>query len=261
MVKTGMIVTDLDGTLLRDDKTISDFTVEVIKKYQDNGGIFVAATSRHVRAAREYMKILNLDAGIFHNGAVIQEKGRTTGGYGVKNTGSLVQAILERYPLSNIAVEAEDALYANFEADRLWPGAEYIACESFAQLKEKTADKIIVEVTSLREMEKYKVLLPDELYIQLSENKIGMIMNQSATKYRAISFLAERYHISMDDIIAFGDDYNDLEMLERCGKGIAVGNALEIVKDAADEVCESNQKDGVARWIEGNLLKAKGSLF
>ena len=119
MVKTGMIVTDLDGTLLRDDKTISDFTVEVIKKYQDNGGIFVAATARPVRAAREYMKILNLDAGIFHNGAVIQEKGRTTGGYGVKNAGSLVQAILERYPLSNIAVEAEDALYANFEADRL----------------------------------------------------------------------------------------------------------------------------------------------
>ena len=116
------------------------------------------------------------------------------------------------------------------------------------------ADKIIVEVVSLNEMEKYKALLPDELYIQLSENKIGMIMNQSATKYHAISFLAERYQISTDDIIAFGDDYNDLEMIKKCGKGIAVGNALEMVKGAADEVCESNQKDGVARWIEGNLL-------
>lgn len=79
-------------------------------------------------------------------------------------------------------------------------------------------------------------------------------MNQSATKYHAISFLAERYQISTDDIIAFGDDYNDLEMIKKCGKGIAVGNALEMVKGAADEVCESNQKDGVARWIEGNLL-------
>ena len=253
-MKAGMIVTDLDGTLLRDDKTISDFTIGVIKKYQSEGGIFVAATARPVRTAREYMKILNLNAGIFHNGAVIQEKGRKTGGYGVKNAGELAQSILERYPFSNIAVEAEDVLYANFKADRLWPGAEYITCESFAQLKGKTADKIIVEVTSLSEMEKYKALLPDELYIQLSENKIGMIMNQSATKYHAISFLAERYHISTDDIITFGDDYNDLEMIERCGKGIAVSNALEIVKSAADEVCESNQKDGVARWIEGNLL-------
>ena len=165
-----------------------------------------------------------------------------------------MQVILERYPFSNIAVEAEDVLYANFEADRLWPGAEYITCESFAQLRGKMADKIIVEVASLNEMEKYKALLPDELYIQLSENKIGMIMNQSATKYHAISFLAERYQIRMDDVIAFGDDYNDLEMIERCGKGIAVSNALEMVKSAADEVCESNQKDGVARWIEGNLL-------
>lgn len=253
-MKAAMIVTDLDGTLLRDDKTLSGFTIDVIKKYQSEGGIFVAATARPVRAASEYMKILNLDAGIFHNGAVIQEKGRKTGGYGVKNAGGLVRTILEKYPSSNIAVEAEDILYANFDAGRLWPGAEYITCESFAQLKGKTADKIIVEVTSLSEMEKYKALLPDELYIQLSENKIGMIMNQSATKYNAISFLAERYQIRMDDIIAFGDDYNDLEMIERCGKGIAVSNALEIVKGAAREVCESNQKDGVARWIEGNLL-------
>ena len=253
-MKAGMIVTDLDGTLLRDDKTISDFTIGVIKKYQSEGGIFVAATARPVRTAREYMKILNLNAGIFHNGAVIQEKGRKTGGYGVKNAGELVQSILERYPFSNIAVEAEDVLYANFDAGRLWPGAEYISCKTFAQLRGKTADKIIVEVASLSEMEKYKALLPDELYIQLSENKIGMIMNQSATKYHAISFLAERYHISMDDVIAFGDDYNDLEMIEKCGKGIAVSNALEIVKGVADGVCESNQKDGVARWIEGNLL-------
>ena len=253
-MKARMIVTDLDGTLLRDDKTISDFTIDVIKKYQSKGGIFVAATARPVRAASEYMKILNLNAGIFHNGAVIQENGKKTGGYGVENAGDLVQTILERYPFSNIAVEAEDVLYANFDADRLWPGAEYITCESFAQLRGKTADKIIVEVTSLSEMEKYKASLPDELYIQLSENKIGMIMNQSATKYHAISFLAERYQISTDDIIAFGDDYNDLEMIKKCGKGIAVGNALEIVKSAADEVCESNQKDGVARWIEGNLL-------
>ncbi|HJC58667.1 MAG TPA: HAD family hydrolase [Candidatus Eisenbergiella intestinipullorum] len=253
-MKAGMIVTDLDGTLLRDDKTISDFTIGVIKKYQSEGGIFVAATARPVRTAREYMKILNLNAGIFHNGAVIQEKGRKTGGYGVKNAGELAQSILERYPFSNIAVEAEDVLYANFDAGRLWPGAEYISCKTFAQLRGKTADKIIVEVASLSEMEKYKALLPDELYIQLSENKIGMIMNQSATKYHAISFLAERYHISMDDVIAFGDDYNDLEMIEKCGKGIAVSNALEIVKGVADGVCESNQKDGVARWIEGNLL-------
>ena len=115
-----MIVTDLDGTLLRDDKTISDFTIDVIKKYQSEGGIFVAATARPVRAASEYMKILNLDAGIFHNGAVVQEKGQKTGGYGVKNAGELVLAILDRYPFSNIAVEAEDVLYANFEADRLF---------------------------------------------------------------------------------------------------------------------------------------------
>ena len=79
-------------------------------------------------------------------------------------------------------------------------------------------------------------------------------MNKSASKYRAIEFLAEQYHVDIEDIVAFGDDYNDMEMIERCGNGIAVGNALEIVKGVADQVCESNQNDGVARWIERNLL-------
>lgn len=254
MKKIRMIVTDLDGTLLKDDKTISSFTIDVIKKYKSNGGIFVAATARPVRAVKEYDKILNFDAGIYHNGAVIQVDGEKTGGYGVKNAGKLVLTILNRHPSSNVAVESEDVLYANFDADRLWPGAEYIFSESFAQLSGKTADKIIVEVTSLDEMEKYKELLPNELYIQLSENKIGMIMNKSASKYRAIEFLAEQYHVDIEDIVAFGDDYNDMEMIERCGNGIAVSNALEIVKGVADQVCESNQNDGVARWIERNLL-------
>lgn len=80
MKKVRMIVTDLDGTLLKDDKTISSFTIDVIKKYKSNGGIFVAATARPVRAVKEYDKILNFDAGIYHNGAVIQVDGEKQAG-------------------------------------------------------------------------------------------------------------------------------------------------------------------------------------
>lgn len=52
----------------------------------------------------------------------------------------------------------------------------------------------------------------------------------------------------------FGDDYNDREMLGECGVGIAVSNGNQVVKAIADDICESNEEDGVAKWIYHNLL-------
>ena len=58
----------------------------------------------------------------------------------------------------------------------------------------------------------------------------------------------------MHEIAAFGDDHNDIAMLSACGAGIAVGNAIDEVKRAADHIALSNEEDGVARWIEENIL-------
>jgi hydroxymethylpyrimidine pyrophosphatase-like HAD family hydrolase len=58
----------------------------------------------------------------------------------------------------------------------------------------------------------------------------------------------------LSDIIAFGDDYNDMEMLKNCGVGVAVANACDEAKSAADYVCGSNDEDGAANWLEINML-------
>ena len=68
-----------------------------------------------------------------------------------------------------------------------------------------------------------------------------------------IRLIAEKHGISLDQVAAFGDDYNDIEMLGACGIGIAVENALDEVKAAAAQICGSNESDGVARWLEENL--------
>jgi hydroxymethylpyrimidine pyrophosphatase-like HAD family hydrolase len=54
--------------------------------------------------------------------------------------------------------------------------------------------------------------------------------------------------------VSFGDDKNDLEMIKRCGIGVAVENALDEVKNVAKYVCKSNNDDGVARWLEEYIL-------
>ena len=61
-------------------------------------------------------------------------------------------------------------------------------------------------------------------------------------------------NIPLDKVAAFGDDLNDLEMLRVCGSGVAVANAVQNVKEAADYVTLSNDQDGVAVWLERNLI-------
>lgn len=61
-------------------------------------------------------------------------------------------------------------------------------------------------------------------------------------------------NISLNDIIAFDDDVNDVEMLQICGTGVAVSNAVMEVKNVADCITLSNDQDGVADWIEKSIL-------
>ena len=249
MMKYKMIVTDLDGTLLRNDKTISDFTGDTIASLRANGVKFVIATARPVRSVKDFLPFLDFDAGIYHNGAVICENGAVIAECGIEEPLCIVHRIMADNPGIHISVEANDVLYANFDVSSIWGKAEFVYTKDFAELKERVADKIIVEAFSLEEMKRFEKYLPENLYLQLSENRIAMIMNKRAAKSNAISVLAEKMGICMEEVVAFGDDYNDMDMLELCGKGVAVGNALEAVKDVADEVCGTNEEDGLANWI------------
>jgi hydroxymethylpyrimidine pyrophosphatase-like HAD family hydrolase len=77
---------------------------------------------------------------------------------------------------------------------------------------------------------------------------------RKASKDAAIKAVAEKLGISLSDIAAFGDDHNDIDMLRSVGYGIAAANAIPEAKAAAKYVCGDCDKDGVARWIEENVL-------
>jgi 5-amino-6-(5-phospho-D-ribitylamino)uracil phosphatase len=153
----------------------------------------------------------------------------------------------------SVGVEIDDRYYANYDPSTEWEGMIYVLMD-FNSLPEIPADKIIIRKPSRTDIEKIKAIIPDDLYIEISENVVGMIMSRRATKYNAIQFLSEKYEIPLSYIAAFGDDYNDIEMLRECGVGVAVANALDEVKAAADYICGDCDNDGVARWIEGNVL-------
>ena len=251
--KFKMIVTDLDGTYLHDDKTVSTYSQNIINTLRKQGYIFVIATARPVRSVISIHN-LEFDAGIFHNGAVLYNKEKYINAYSIDNPYDIVAKILREYNNCHLAVESQDILYANFDSKKIWPETQHIYTQKFDEIKELKADKIIIEINSVEKMKLFEKFLPSELYIQLSENKIAMIMNRSASKINGIQRLASIYNISLNDIVSFGDDYNDIEMLQGTGKGIAVSNALPVVKTVADEICESNNSNGVANWLAYHLI-------
>lgn len=250
--KMKMIVTDLDGTLLRNDKTISAFTKETIHRLRERGVLFAIATARPIRSVKEFLPDLPYDIGIFHNGAVTVDECRQVTNVGIRHPQQVILDILKENSEYPVAVEVDDRLYSNFDAGRIWSNIVYTATSDFQEIREHVADKIIIETNSMEEIESLQKKLPSDLYIQMCENTVALIMNKNATKLEAIKSVIRQKGISLEEVIAFGDDYNDLEMIQHCGIGVAMENALDVVKQGADAVALSNEEDGVARWLEEN---------
>lgn len=244
-----MVVTDLDGTLLKPNKTISAYTKNTIDALKRKGILFVPATARPVRSVKAVLPLLEYDAAVYHNGAVVCIGETVIGHIGIEHPQEIVCSILKNDPRHRISIESNDRLYANFCADEIWHGVSYIRTQDFHELNDAVADKILIEAHSVDEMKCFEKYIPDYLYLQLSENTVAMMMNKQATKTNGIKLLTEHFGISMNEVIAFGDDYNDMDMLTACGYGVAVQNALEEVKAAADAVCAGNENDGVAKWL------------
>ena len=89
-----------------------------------------------------------------------------------------------------------------------------------------------------------------ELSIARSSDSLLEIMAGGINKAEAVKYLCELRKIPLTSTIAFGDNYNDLEMLEGAGIGVAMGNSKQYVKDAANEVTGDNDHDGVAEFLE-----------
>lgn len=95
-----------------------------------------------------------------------------------------------------------------------------------------------------------------EIGIESPVSLVSGILKQEPDCAIAIEANDNMYaNFDMEEIVAFGDDYNDIEMLRACGTGVAVGNALAEVKQAADEVCLTNEEDGVALWLTEHVLR------
>ena len=252
MKKNKAIITDLDRTLLHTDKTISEYTLQVLESCHDKGILIMAATARPERAILNYHAQVQFDAMTVTNGARVCVAGQELGGYPVARES--VKVILERLcniPDVIISLECGNEVYSNIEI----PEWEAIVFHDFPKLP---TEGVIYKILVSREGENItslvKSLLTEDTYCMLAGTNLVQIMNKQATKWNGIRMMLDACGIAPENAVYFGDDNDDIEGLKNCGVGVAVANAVDAAKEAADVIVENNDEDGVAKWIEGSIL-------
>ena len=247
-----MIVSDLDGTLLRSEKFISDYTKRILGRCREAGIKTVYATARGasapILAPSDFF-----DGKITMNGAVARVGDEIV--YNCLIPCLTARPILLACVKNGLKSSSEfgGTFYSNFAASELWPHMTYSKTVDFS-LHDKDAEKLSILVQSSDDVSFIKAQLPEELYVSVSSDGLAMVMHKEATKSKAAAALAGMWGIEAAEIAAFGDELNDIDMLTYAGTGVAMANALGEVKAIAGCICLSNDEDGVAAWIEENLL-------
>ena len=241
------VIVDFDRTLLRTDKSISDHTRRVLRDWQESGATVFIASARPERAITEYCERIPFDAVTTLNGA------RTITQDGVfdhpirRDSAESILEQLHRAEGTVISVEAEDGPYANTDIP-IWNPTV------MADLRKLPEEKKIYKILASHPAvpaDGIRINLPDDTYSSVAERKLLQIMSGSPTKWNGVLKMLESFGIGADRAIYFGDDNDDLEPIRRCGCGVAVSNALDCVREAADYIAKSNDEDGVALFLAG----------
>lgn len=260
-----IIFTDIDGTLLNKDRELSPLTLRVFRELQKQLPI-VLISSRMPQAMRHLQEELHIahQPLICYNGGLIIVDGKT-----ISST-EIPWETIKNLHAFNKDINCHLSLYNNTdwfvpEADE-WAGREENNTKVAPVIK--PTEEVLAEWQPVNKGA-HKIMCmgrPDkinaiedflsknhknELHLYRSKDTYLEIANKNVSKLTAINLLLRsHYHYSLKESIAFGDNFNDYEMLKAVGLGIAVGNARPEVLEIAGEITQHGKDDGVAKSLQ-----------
>ncbi len=260
-----IVFSDIDGTLLNHDRELSAATISTIKQLKDQLP-FVLISARMPAAMRHLQADLAIENQpiICYNGGLILIDGKA-----VSST-EIPLNTLENLCDFNNSMNCHLSLYHSDE----W----YVPQDDQWAAREENNTKVKPELKSNREVISewkqenkgaHKIMamgdeahidaikdhlmneFPNQLHLYRSKSTYLEISNKEISKLTAIKFLLDNhFKIKAEDTIAFGDNYNDVEMIKGVGMGVAVGNARKEVLEVANIVTQSGKEDGVANSLK-----------
>ncbi|WP_246938632.1 Cof-type HAD-IIB family hydrolase [Bacillus pinisoli] len=270
MIKPHLIAVDLDGTLLTEEKVISDRTKMVLQNAMNEGHHVVIATGRPFRSSHSYYKELGLTSPIVNfNGAYVHHPTSSSWGtyhspIDIKTAHSIFEAS-DGFTIKNILAEVIDDVYFHYDDPELMDifstGSNNISTGNLREtlLHDPTSILIHADEHKVGEIRKHLTDVHAEV---IDHRRWGApwhvieIVKSGLNKAVGLKLVAEHYQVPRERIIAFGDEDNDLEMIEYAGHGIAMGNAINELKTLSNHVTKTNEEDGIAHYLE-EILKLK----
>lgn len=266
-----IIALDLDGTLLNKESQLSDYTISTIKRVSQAGHTVLIATGRPYRMAEKFYHQLELDTPMINfNGSLIHLPGKKW--QWEKNF-----LIDKKYLLEFL--KEEDHFEADFIAgeyknkffitqnnlDKIDPslmGVEQITPETLIKPELITSDPHSI-LMQTRAADKYelakemKAYFNDELEINTWGGPLNILETcaKGVNKATALTYVLDLFQASPKDLVAFGDEHNDVEMLQLAGTAYAMKNCSETLRSHADNLTKyANFEDGVAKELEKLFL-------
>ncbi|MBN2540598.1 MAG: HAD family phosphatase [Bacilli bacterium] len=263
-----MIIADLDGTLIKNSH-VSEETMRAIKRLQEDGYVFTVATGRHVTAATSLIDQLQIEFPVLcSNGAYV----------GVPSKNKIIKEICIDETSVLDAVDMINRFGSDF---LLYTTKRIVATKQAKEKLESRIGSIPAHVIDLNEIPDFisegivKLLIIEtdpskfqQMYRHFKDNKELSIVSsnkdfldigsQHSSKGNGLKELCKYLGIGLDEVIAVGDQENDISMLQVAGVGIAMGNASDTVKQAANFVTKSIDENGFSVAVERFLYHAQG---
>ncbi|MBV0929642.1 sugar-phosphatase [Lentilactobacillus sp. IMAU92037] len=264
-----LVAIDIDGTLLNEKHQLAQATIDTITAVRQKGIKVVLASGRPLTGVQPYLDSLNINGAdefaLTFNGAMAQ----TLGGEILVHHTLSYDDFLETEMLSrkfgvHFQLETVDTIYAtNRDLSPYTIGESYLVRlpVKYRAPEDISRDLVISKVMMIDDpklisnaYQNIPADLQQQLYIVQSEPFFIEIMSKQANKGKTLGELAEKLGYTADNVMALGDQENDLTMIKYAGLGVAMDNGIAEVKDAASFVTKPNTENGVAYALEKYLL-------
>lgn len=262
--KYKLIAMDFDDTLLNDEKAVTKKTKDILIKCKKDGYAIVGVTARTLKSAEDVISLELFDYLILNNGAYLydvkMQKGTYIGSLNNNEVTDIINLVDDASSQIDLVSGTVYYIYKNKKNSSL-PFIRDI--DNISDIHEPIA-RMNIFLNDEKDVEYYNRLINAKcqnvncfIMKSLNSNTWLVVNPKGVDKSVTLENLGKEINIKLDEMIFFGDGLNDLEVMESVGYSVAMGNALDEIKEKANEVTLSNNEDGIGVCLEKILKKSR----
>ena len=258
-----IISMDFDGTLLTSNKKISDRTRNCLIDLKNKSYLIIGVTARNILSVKNVLDVSLFDYIILNNGADIyyvdEDKIENISSINYKTIEELYNMYNDKSPQMDFCTSYKYLIKSKVKGDSR-PFIKYI--DNLDDI-EGIVSRMNIFFNDEKELEENKIFIENKfnnlytvkmLDTDKSNSRVWLALNpKDVSKLSALKKICEDLGYSINEVIFFGDGENDLLLIENAGIGVAMGNALDSVKEKADYITLSNDNDGIVEFLENNI--------